>query len=241
MARHQKLGVKRKPQGSSTERAILINPGLVLIQILIHVSLSFSHLGYWGYSLSLQVPSPGLMVGQGYRVVSPKNYDAFWKLGRVFQMLWTEPTRPVNRKGTANGGSQISYVWLNETVYSEIRRFVVVSNHYGYCLCLLVYLPASHPNNAYPQKGNPYIRWTSNAQRASPWPWKPCDHPHLIKTTSHTSNWERCRGPPTCTYSSCSWWISAWWKPLGSKISTTLWKGIHSGKGRADPQHRHGP
>jgi hypothetical protein len=68
----------------------------------------------------------------GFRVVAPKNYDAFWKLGRVFMMLWTEPTRPSTRRA----GSQVSYVWLNEIVYSEIRRFVVVSNNYGYCLCL---------------------------------------------------------------------------------------------------------
>ncbi|PQE16489.1 heterokaryon incompatibility protein [Rutstroemia sp. NJR-2017a BBW] len=60
----------------------------------------------------------------------------FWKVGRVFMMLWTEPAGVnAQRAGTKNY-SHISETWLSEKAYSEIRRFVVVKDNHGNCSCL---------------------------------------------------------------------------------------------------------
>ncbi|KAN0093471.1 hypothetical protein V8E51_016655 [Hyaloscypha variabilis] len=69
-----------------------------------------------------------------------KKSRRFWKFGRVFQMLWTE-TAGYNkeRRGTRNG-SHISAIWLNEDAYSEIRRFVIVSESGGSVLCLAIHM-----------------------------------------------------------------------------------------------------
>ena len=70
----------------------------------------------------------------GYKVVPSKDSKWFWKFGRVFMMLWTEPAGYKASGRTAN--SHISVTWLNETAYSEIRRFVVVQDCYGSVQCL---------------------------------------------------------------------------------------------------------
>jgi len=52
-------------------------------------------------------------------------------------MLWTEPARTeqVPRDGGTRNGSHFSTVFLNETAYSEIRRFVVMAVGYGNTIC----------------------------------------------------------------------------------------------------------
>ena len=76
----------------------------------------------------------------GYRVVRPKDSRSFWRFGRVFEMLWTEPPGPQVSPGggTTRNGSHISTTWLNESVISEIRRFVVVQDGHDYVQCLCV-------------------------------------------------------------------------------------------------------
>jgi hypothetical protein len=69
-----------------------------------------------------------------YRAIETKNLNKFWKVGRVFMMLWTEPARTGPLGGTRNG-SHYSTIWLNEHVYSEIRRFVVISLNHGSTVC----------------------------------------------------------------------------------------------------------
>ncbi|KAH6673471.1 hypothetical protein B0J14DRAFT_49551 [Halenospora varia] len=60
----------------------------------------------------------------------------FFKLGRVFKVLWTEPAG-----GTAKDMGHFFYtrVNYNEIVYSKIRRFVVVRERTHSCLCLPLY------------------------------------------------------------------------------------------------------
>jgi hypothetical protein len=55
-------------------------------------------------------------------------------------MLWHEPAGEKGEKiaeeeGTRNG-SHISTAWLNDEVFSEIRRFVVAQDKHGNCQCL---------------------------------------------------------------------------------------------------------
>ncbi|KAG4435148.1 hypothetical protein IFR05_009380 [Cadophora sp. M221] len=69
-----------------------------------------------------------------YKVVEDKNRQKFWKVGRVFMVLWTEPAGITKEKGTQNG-SQFSTTYLNGTAYTEIRRFVVIGEGYGNSIC----------------------------------------------------------------------------------------------------------
>jgi hypothetical protein len=73
-------------------------------------------------------------------VVEDKKQRKFWKVGRVFMMLWTEPEKgaKVPAGGGTRNGSHFSTVHLDETAYSEIRKFVVVSRGYGNCICSYV-------------------------------------------------------------------------------------------------------
>lgn len=55
-------------------------------------------------------------------------------------MLWTEPAQPkVPNGGGTRNGSHFSTTWLGGEVYSEIRRFVVVSKGYGSSICWCVW------------------------------------------------------------------------------------------------------
>ncbi|KAL5322342.1 hypothetical protein ACEPPN_010315 [Leptodophora sp. 'Broadleaf-Isolate-01'] len=69
-----------------------------------------------------------------YKVVEDKNRQKFWKVGRVFMVLWTEPAGITKEKGAQNG-SQFSTTYLNGTAYTEIRRFVVIGEGYGNSIC----------------------------------------------------------------------------------------------------------
>ncbi|KUJ17188.1 uncharacterized protein LY89DRAFT_685117 [Mollisia scopiformis] len=66
-----------------------------------------------------------------YIQIDERKNKRFWKVGRVFKMVWTEPARP--NAGLNNG--QYESVWLGETVFSEIRLFVVVGEGYGNVIC----------------------------------------------------------------------------------------------------------
>jgi hypothetical protein len=70
----------------------------------------------------------------GYRTVPEKDQRKFWKVGRVFMMLWTEPAK-VPQGGGTRDGSHFSTVWLSQTAYSEIRRFVVIREGHGNSIC----------------------------------------------------------------------------------------------------------
>ncbi|KAI7477497.1 hypothetical protein KC351_g8798 [Hortaea werneckii] len=94
----------------------------------------------------------GLLRGDGrpeeqlyssYRV----RFSTFFTVGRVFQILWTEPAGATGTQITAfeandrNGNSQddrsaLSTVRFGERVYSKIRRFVVVRGSDKYCSAL---------------------------------------------------------------------------------------------------------
>ena len=71
-------------------------------------------------------------------MVEERNQNKFWRVGRVFMMLWTEPARDTPRVpggGGTRNGSHFSTVYLNATVYSEIRRFVVIGVGWGNTIC----------------------------------------------------------------------------------------------------------
>lgn len=70
-----------------------------------------------------------------YRVIPERDQRKFWRVGRVFMMLWTEPAL---KKGGSRNGTHYSTVWLDEGAYSEIRRFVVIREGYGNSICSLV-------------------------------------------------------------------------------------------------------
>jgi hypothetical protein len=71
-------------------------------------------------------------------VVPDKDQRKFWKVGRVFMMLWTEPAMKVSPGGGARDGTHSSIVWLNQTAYNEIRKFVVIRESHGSSLCSYV-------------------------------------------------------------------------------------------------------
>ena len=48
-------------------------------------------------------------------------------------MLWTEPAKTA--MGGTRNGTHYSTVWLEQGVYSEIRRFVVMREGYGNSIC----------------------------------------------------------------------------------------------------------
>lgn len=53
-------------------------------------------------------------------------------------MLWTEPAGSGVNPGMTRGSTHFSVVWLSETVYSEIRRFIVISNKGSFSQCMWV-------------------------------------------------------------------------------------------------------
>lgn len=85
----------------------------------------------------------------GYReITDPKESRSFWKVGRVFMVLWMEPAgAQIDDNGGTRNGSHISTAWLEEKVLSEIRRFVIVRDGYGSCICLLVKLKVALISN----------------------------------------------------------------------------------------------
>lgn len=55
-------------------------------------------------------------------------------------MLWTEPSgaRLDTPLGGTRDGSHFSVIYMGGTAYSEIRRFVVIGDGHGSCICLWV-------------------------------------------------------------------------------------------------------
>lgn len=59
----------------------------------------------------------------------------FWKIGRVFAALWTEPARDYQGAIFSDASAHISETYLKGKAFSEIRRFVVVQEGYGNSIC----------------------------------------------------------------------------------------------------------
>ncbi|TAQ83129.1 hypothetical protein B7494_g8547 [Chlorociboria aeruginascens] len=68
-----------------------------------------------------------------YKVVETKDSKNFWKVGRVFMMVWSEPAGVA--KGVSRDGTHFSTGYLNQQIFSEIRRFVVIGEGYGNAPC----------------------------------------------------------------------------------------------------------
>ncbi|KAI9770639.1 MAG: hypothetical protein M1839_003088 [Geoglossum umbratile] len=95
----------------------------------------------------------------------------FFCIGRVFAVLWTEPT------SNPGPGTQYTQVRFNQYVYSDIRRFVVVREGLDSCWCLSVtplFLVCPTPNtpdrvsrpiHSYSKRGlnKPYINRKAHA------------------------------------------------------------------------------
>ena len=71
-------------------------------------------------------------------MVPDKDQRNFWKVGRVFMMLWTEAAQKVPPPGGTRDGSHFSTVWLSESEYSEVRKFVVIREGHGNSICSYV-------------------------------------------------------------------------------------------------------
>jgi len=99
-----------------------------------------------------------------YRVVPTKESRGFWRVGRVFSMLWTEPAghKKGPRDGTRNH-SHISIIHYGESAFSEIRRFAVVRDQHGSCICLAIHTYSGHATLKYnlPDPENHSIIYTS--------------------------------------------------------------------------------
>ena len=68
-----------------------------------------------------------------YRV--PRNGKQFFDRGRLFMMLWSEPSGGDHRNGRQNNGST-STGRFQEGVHTKPRRFVVVRPRHGYSWCI---------------------------------------------------------------------------------------------------------
>lgn len=66
-----------------------------------------------------------LLMFEAYFMRTGSDARSFWKVGRVFAMLYTEAAGNAARMNGLNDA--FSIVRFGETVYSQIRRFVVVS------------------------------------------------------------------------------------------------------------------
>ncbi|KAH7348831.1 hypothetical protein BKA65DRAFT_268549 [Rhexocercosporidium sp. MPI-PUGE-AT-0058] len=85
-----------------------------------------------------QPSQPFEQLDQRYQVIDTKRLDKFWRVGRVFMMLWTEPAKGYKdapHMGMSRNGSHFSVTYLNGKAFSEIRRFVVIRKNYGNCIC----------------------------------------------------------------------------------------------------------
>jgi hypothetical protein len=75
----------------------------------------------------LYSPSYLVTLSLGYRAVP----DRFWRVGRVFIMVWRHPQR-----AGAQNYSHINKTLPGEDTVIEMRRFVVIRVNFGNCLCL---------------------------------------------------------------------------------------------------------
>ncbi|TGO22963.1 hypothetical protein BPAE_0149g00260 [Botrytis paeoniae] len=72
-----------------------------------------------------------------YQIYAGLQQNEFWKVGRVFMVLWTEPAAElkVPEAGGTRDGSHFSTTYLGQQAYSEIRRFVVMLKGHGNSIC----------------------------------------------------------------------------------------------------------
>jgi len=70
-----------------------------------------------------------------YRRVKRHQRATFFVPGRVFKMLWSEPAGEVS-PGKTRGSTHFSTVRFGETVFSEIRRFIVIRNKGDFSSCI---------------------------------------------------------------------------------------------------------
>jgi hypothetical protein len=74
----------------------------------------------------LHSPSAVVTVSSGFRVIpGGKESSEFWREGRVFMLLCSQPAggKP-EREGT------------RDYSHMKIRRFVIIRDNHGHCLCL---------------------------------------------------------------------------------------------------------
>ena len=74
---------------------------------------------------------------ESYRVRNT-DYKKFFRAGRVFQTLWTDPLSSTTNDGVQTFQSKVSLVAFDERVHSKVRRFVVVRQGDRCCTCLPV-------------------------------------------------------------------------------------------------------
>ncbi|KAF2673763.1 hypothetical protein BT63DRAFT_410727 [Microthyrium microscopicum] len=84
-------------------------------------------------------PKPQPQLDPGYKVRKPGH--KFFKTGKVFKILWPEIAGQANNSVTITSDNR----FVNESIASHIRWFVVVREGKGYCSCL--------PINTYNRKG----------------------------------------------------------------------------------------
>jgi len=85
----------------------------------------------------LGTPGKSETLDPSYKVRN-RDYKDFFRPGRVFQTLWTDPWTSTTNEGNQTFQSRISVVAFNQKVHSKVRRFVVVRQGDRFCTCLPV-------------------------------------------------------------------------------------------------------
>ncbi|KAF2232181.1 hypothetical protein EV356DRAFT_578594 [Viridothelium virens] len=82
--------------------------------------------------------SPVERLDPRFRRVRNRDQARFFTIGRVFQMLWTEPASQPNNPNAprTRGSTHFSVVQYGERAFSEIRRFIVVQPGERHSLCV---------------------------------------------------------------------------------------------------------
>jgi hypothetical protein len=62
-----------------------------------------------------------------------KNPSSFFKVGRVFKALWPEPAGNIPE---SSWNSSVGTSIQDQSTFTKVRRFVVVQEKKGFCLCL---------------------------------------------------------------------------------------------------------
>ncbi|CZR67206.1 uncharacterized protein PAC_17105 [Phialocephala subalpina] len=79
------------------------------------------------------------------------DYKTFFRCGRVFKTLWTDPAGPMTASENSQFMSKVRFrVAHGEYVYSKIRRFVVVTQGNRSCQCLPV---TTYDGKGYAKRG----------------------------------------------------------------------------------------
>ncbi|KAH7416800.1 hypothetical protein BKA64DRAFT_277669 [Cadophora sp. MPI-SDFR-AT-0126] len=85
----------------------------------------------------LGTPGKSETLDPSYKIRN-RDYKEFFRPGRVFQTLWTDPWTSTTNEGNQTFESRISVVAFNQKVHSKVRRFVVVRQGDRFCTCLPV-------------------------------------------------------------------------------------------------------